>query len=178
MKIGMRAACPNCEAVYDLPAEMAARLPAAVRCAACGHVWDLQPEDEAAAKAPPAADPPTAPDGTEAEAAPVDEGAGTASEAAAGSASDPEESGPEASGAEASLAMPAPAVFAVPGSMPAAEGELVAESPAASWPSERVQWMVSAGVLAVLILLLFALHGPIGRAWPPSLRLYGLFGLG
>jgi predicted Zn finger-like uncharacterized protein len=176
MKIAMRAACPKCEAVYDLPAEMTARLPAAVRCATCGHVWDLRPDDaagEASAETPPAADPPAAPGGAEAEAAPADEGGGTASEAAAEPMSDP-----EASGAETSLAMPAPAVFAVPGSMPAAEGELVAESPAAPWPSERVQWMVSAGVLAVLILLLFALHGPIGRAWPPSLRLYGLFGLG
>ena len=169
MKIVMRAACPKCEAVYELPAEMAARLPAAVRCATCGHVWDLSPEaavDEAGA--------PAAPDATEADAAPVGDAVGPTAEATPGpEASDPEGGEPEGGETEASRAMSLPALLAVPDSALVS----AARAPAVPWPSLRVQWMVSAGVLAVLILLLFALHGPIGRAWPPSLRLYAALGL-
>lgn len=163
MKRAMRAACPNCEAVYALPVEMAARLPAAVRCAACGHVWDLTPE-AAAAEATPLPAPAEADAEVEAkaEAAP--------DEATPAPVSEPVPEPP--------LVMPEPAPLPVPEPSVVVEARRVAVAPAEIWPSERVQWIVSGGALLVVIVLLFALHGPIGRAWPPMLRLYGIFGLG
>ncbi|HQT72677.1 MAG TPA: zinc-ribbon domain-containing protein [Acidiphilium sp.] len=171
----MRAACPNCEAVYVLPVEMAARLPAAVRCAACLHVWDLTPDAVAAeASQPPA--PAEAEAEAEADTGSSDTGSSDtgAPDAAAKALAEP---------AAEPVVEPSPAI-PEPSLPPVSDPPLVVEPRRISvasvelWPSERVQWIVSGSVLLVLIALLFALHAPIGRAWPPMLRLYGLFGLG
>ncbi|HQT61111.1 zinc-ribbon domain-containing protein [Acidiphilium sp. C61] len=165
MKRVMRAACPNCEAVYVLPDEMAARLPAAVRCAACLHVWDLTP-DAVAAEAEAEAEADTgSPDTGSSDTGAPDAAAKALAEPAAEPVVEPSPI-PEPS----PLPVSDPPLVVEPRKISAASVEL--------WPSERVQWIVSGGVLLVLIALLFALHAPIGRAWPPMLRLYGLFGLG
>lgn len=45
--------------------------------------------------------------------------------------------------------------------------------PAATW----LMWLVSIGILVILIALAIGFHDAIGHAWPPSQRLYHALGL-
>lgn len=168
----MRAICPNCEAVYELPAQVVARLPASLRCARCEQVWEVQPEaepeaeiqaePEAVVQAEPQAEPETAasPDGIDLPSPPARQ------EAAA------VESETDEAPASAVMPVPEPAA-ALPAEVEDAGG-VDGLSPAAVLR----QWIVSLVLLTAIIGLLLALHGPIGRVWPPAVRLYRLLGLG
>lgn len=171
MKSDMRATCPNCEALYELPAEMVARLPASLRCARCGHVWEVQPEDVAASAEIPAQKAPV-PDTGPAETPAVDIIKPDGIDLPLPPGAVPEQEPEPVSTTVALLPVPEPASASPEPIEPdeAEEGLSVA--------AVRRQWIVSLLALVVIIVLLLVLHGPIGRAWPPILRFYQLFGLG
>lgn len=148
MKPGMRQACPSCGSIYELPAEILARLPASLRCARCGTTWEAAapPPDDATSldlPKPPATATPIA-----------------AAEPKPGSRT----------------AMTTPLDLAPAGASAAVDAATAgAPPPGAAFRRHRV---VSILALAVAIILILALHKPIGQAWPPMLRLYRAIGLG
>ena len=53
----MRVTCPGCRAVYEIPAQAVDRLPARLRCGACGAEWAPEPPSPPSHDTPPASDP-------------------------------------------------------------------------------------------------------------------------
>lgn len=86
-------------------------------------------------------------------------------------------------------AVTAPVPLAVPFSTPSAAAEAPAAPPrpvplAPRPPAPprnsralRLAWAGSAALLVAALIVALALHRPIARAWPPSLRLYAALGL-
>lgn len=152
--------CPDCDTRYEIPLDMAARLPARLRCARCGAEWH---------QAAPAIQPPE----------PVDAPEAVPEPAAVEPAFD------FAPGRTVEIP-PSPAASAPPFAIAAVPPEPApAQFPAAAWriaaapepETVRLLWLASIGVLVVLIGLAIGLRGAIIYVWSPSLRLYRALGL-
>ena len=143
----MRITCPNCAAVYDVPAERLAG-GRTVRCARCGSGW-VPPTDESALEPPPA--PAMAPEAAEPE----------PPEAAMPSLLKPEPASP-----------PAPAAAA--GGL---RGRLLAVRLPLPVSPVLLAWAGSLMLLGVLVWAMIAWRSGVMRVWPPSERLYSALGL-
>lgn len=155
----MRITCPVCAALYELPPDYAARLPARTRCARCGAEWLAEPE---------------------AAAGPVPETARTTETAGAPEGETPVEPFPPEEPPPEPAAVPVAARRAfAESSLSAPESPLAASAarPARSRVSDRALWFGSVAVVVLLIALFLALHRPIGHAWPASQRLFHALGL-
>ena len=168
----MRMTCPDCNARYEIPPEMAARLPASLRCARCGAEWH---QDAPVTETPVPAFPPESasePDletvrDAEPEVAPV------ADPAPAGTVDIPPSPAVLIPATVAPVTA-APTVTGLPVTSAAATSPIPVRRLAAPSVPEttRIPWLVSIGILIVLIALAIGFRGPIIHAWPPSLRLY------
>ncbi len=150
----MRIVCPSCAAEYDVPNSLvtAGRV---VRCARCGGEW--APIEAHAAE--PERAPPTP------VATPVDDPPAVSDEPA-GPAAPP---APPLDSPAAAEASPRP---------PSAMDRLALQ---ATRPSSRLQlrlaWLASLAVLAFLGWAAYAWRAEIVAAWPPSGRIYAIFGM-
>ncbi|MEE3500749.1 zinc-ribbon domain-containing protein [Acidiphilium acidophilum] len=176
----MRITCPICAAQYQLPPEMAMRLPTRTRCARCGGEWVAEAEPM----------PHTAPE-------PLDRTA-AADSAIAAPATNPVVPGTETGDAPgitpgitpeitpdtgldtgpATLNSPAEpngsSGTGLPRSRPGGSGG----SAAVAQTGSAIGWWVGSVVLVVLLIAPFlGFHRAIGAAWPPSVRLYRILGL-
>ncbi|MCF3946849.1 zinc-ribbon domain-containing protein [Acidiphilium sp. AL] len=155
--------CPDCAARYEIPPDLAARLPARLRCARCGAEW----HQDAPAIQPPE---PAVPAETVPENAPE-----PAAEPAVGLMP----AGVVGIPPSPAIGTPPVAVAAVPPEpiSPASpvSARRIAVAPAPE--TVRLLWLASIGVLVVLIALAIGFRGAIIHAWPPSLRLYRALGL-
>jgi predicted Zn finger-like uncharacterized protein len=144
----MRIACPACPASYEVPDSLI-RPGRAVRCARCGGDW-----------VPVAALPPVEP---------IEPAAPDMSPPPAWPRHGPHSVPAEADGAAASLEPPA-RLSAM---------DRLAAHPA--WPQSRlrlrVAWAASIVLLALGAWGAFGWRGQIIDAWPPSARMYALFGV-
>lgn len=154
----MRLTCPNCDARYEMPPEMAARLPARLRCARCAAEWHqdafaspgANPDPEP--RAAPVFVPPPEPAVPEPEPEPE-----TVSDMEAGTVDIP----------------PVPGAVPPRIAPPPQRRRRARSAPATAW----LMWLVSIVILAILIALVIGFHDAIGHAWPPSQRLYRALGL-
>lgn len=205
MNLIMRVVCPKCEATYELPAEMAARLPASVRCVRCGNTWevpapvsqpmpDARPEPESNPQQI-VADVPVVPASKADEAkavglAPTPASAGKQAQSETLDLPKPPDEGTPAgkTGADTTRSRGGPvavglepAVGVLPVPEPAAakpvDVEEADEVAELPAPAVRRQWFISLVVLAAVITLILVLHRQIGQAWPPMMRLYQALGL-
>ncbi len=161
--------CPDCDARYEIPPDMAARLPARLRCARCGAEWH---QDAPVTQAPePAFLPETTPE-------PVLE---MVPQAVPEPAPEP---ALDLAPAETVEIPPSPAVSAPPFAVeavpfepvPPVAARRIAVSPKPE--TTRLLWFASIGILVGLIALAIGFRGAIIHIWPPSLRLYRGLGLG
>lgn len=175
----MRIICPDCAAQYELPPELAARLPMRVRCARCGNEWLAEPVGmvpDAAAPALARDAGPAAPDiSSERDGATepfdrdidaVEPGGGMEFTPPVGAGERP--SRPIEPVDEAVRPSPMARAGTASG---AGRGATVVRR------SDRNWWIASVVVLLGLIALFLGLHHAIGAAWPASLRLYRALGL-
>jgi predicted Zn finger-like uncharacterized protein len=179
----MRIICPDCAAQYELPPELAARLPMRVRCARCGDEWLAEPVGlvpDAAAPAlerdagPAAGDISSERSGAVA-VEPIDPNIDTVEPGGGMEPAAPVEPGAGERVARPidpvdEAARPSPMARAG-GTSGAGRGAMVARR------SDRNWWIASVVVLLGLIALFLGLHHAIGAAWPASLRLYRALGL-
>lgn len=133
----MRAACPSCGAVYDIPEQRLAPAVRRLRCARCAYEWTIGARPSAS-PVPPPPEPPAPP-------------------------------------------VPLP----VPPAPPAAEPLAARPSPFPPYEEPRefawgalAAWLVSLAVLVGLVFAAVWFRAEIMQAWPPSQRLFGLFGAG
>ncbi|MDD2877823.1 MAG: zinc-ribbon domain-containing protein [Acidiphilium sp.] len=159
----MRIACPVCDAQYQLPPALAAKLPTRTRCARCGAEWEAVP--------------PVPPVPVEAEAfgGPEHGKMLPRSESDLPAVFAPGAM-PEATPEEA-IPKPVPVLVART-AVPAPELRRPVPAYASDPRVIRKLWAGSFGLVIVLIALVLVFHGAISAAWPPSLRVYRALGLG
>ncbi|MGC9269025.1 zinc-ribbon domain-containing protein [Acidiphilium sp.] len=170
----MQITCPACATRYELPPNVAIKLPARVHCAQCGAEWE--------ATATEAIDPvemlPTSDDTVSTsepfEPSPTETQPGARSEPKTEAASTPADTDREPEPDVPTLPIHVtPRITASDSSPLAVKGRV-----SAAQHRDRVLWGGSVAAVTGLIVLFLVFHGAIASAWPPSLRLYQALGLG
>jgi predicted Zn finger-like uncharacterized protein len=168
---GMRIACPNCGAEYEVPDTMLASGPRMLKCARCDH----RVQAEAPRAAPPE---PLSPEAG-ADAAP-EAGVAAAPEHGAAAAADPEPPPqPEAVAPRRPLPPEPPPTRPPPTRGPSQHSpiEAVAADPPRGGGALALAWLLSFAVLGGAGYAAFLYRAEIMQAWPPATRLFAALGL-
>ncbi len=174
----LRITCPDCAATYDVPASHA-RAGRQVRCVACATQWLAFDEPDAGAAAPVPlleADPVATADadalsGSRSIAASLKQHSLPAPEPPVAAAQEAEEAGEAGEAGEADAELPD---LAAPGHHdPVAAFPAGPPAPAAAW---RAAWAASVLLLVAIGTGCVHWRQPIMLGWPPSTRLYAVFG--